>query len=947
MKLTDNDLKDLIYNPSYIQKVILDTLETNEEKSINIASNPFVLALESIVATSSAVAMQTKTIIRSIYPSLASNLEEIQLHLTEDEIPSLFSTPATTEIIMAFQLTHILDYGHTAPKSNFSEIVIPVGTKISVANYDLTFLNDLFIRLYPSTYTVDVELVNNDNVNSINNVSILHGIIHNVDGLPMIFFKVPIKQVSVYERTKSVVVSSGFKYIHKLKDKFWYAECFYKGKSTGNTLVPIGLTFSEEYLDPNVPKVSVKVGSEAITFEISDIYLISGKISGEVVIKVYETKGKTYLPLDRYTADKFKYVYGKSNLIQAKGLAQIPVVVRSESVLSGGTDALDFEVIKRNYIEKTLGKISLPVTAYQLSSFAKSSGLNISLLEDTIHSRIFIATTELPDDLIKVSSIKSIPDTFNNTVGFVMEDYAKVFPDCVKDDSFLIKSNTIFLEINGQFFVKTPKELYNINQQGLAAKLKHYNENNYYYNPFYYIVDVKTNITECRAYHLDNPKLENLRILDKNLNLQTINSNVDKFGITKQDDGYIIRIKLNGNKGFNDIDKSNLFLQCSIDLIGNNQVHFTPEYDKENDLYFFKLEVDYFIDYLDRITIKNGNSLMSYKQSLLETKLYIYGYTIDPNIQDPYNYMVSEIFNAPSNTSVIFKSRVNLLFGKKLEYLWNKVFNTFTDRQYKRYVEDIPAKYEEDIFERDIDGKVMFHVTDDDKLQAIRLHTKGDLIRDPNGEVIIKHKKGSVILDKNGEPIIDTISGCVRYVDILMLEYVYRLASGDAATTLNQLLVEHYEKLLFYKMAEVNSVLLERTKIFFRSNRSCRSLVVSVNDSETYVQYLVSPTIHLYISKTLQINPTIIETYKAKIGIIIFKHLNKETINSMEIKQEIMESLDIPIFSIKIENLIPGDQEVMTIKNNNNRLTLKKNIIETEYKELQIIYGIDLKLIKI
>lgn len=947
MNITDAELAELIYNPNFVQKIVLDELEKDGQKSINIASNPFILNLETAIATSSAVAIQSKSIIRSTYPSLASSLEEIQLHLTESEMPSLFSTPSSTELIFMFELTKVIDYGHVASGSSCSELVIPIGSKITVSGYDLTLLNHIFVRYYPETQTIDVEMQANDNPNAINNVSVINGIVSNVDGLALIMFKIPIKQVTLYERTKTIIVSSGFSYIHKLKDKFWYAECFYKGKTTGNNYIPLGLTFSEEYLDPNTPKMSVRVGEKQIKFEISDIYLANGSVSGEVLIKVYETKGKTFLPLDRYKADKFKYTYAKSNMPQAKGLGNIPVVVRSESTLTGGEDALDFETIKYNCIHKTLGQINLPITTYQLTAFAKNTGLNISMLEDTIHSRIFIASRDLPKELIEETDINCLPDTFNNTVGFVVDEYRKSFPDCVTEDELLIKSNTIFLEINGLFFVKTKEDMYNIQSQSLSARLKHFNESKYYYNPFYYVVDVRTNITECRVYHLDNPKLRNLRIMDKNLNLQKINGNVSKHGVLKTKDGYLFRFRLAGGKGFNNIDKSKLHLQMTIELYGGNLAHFTPVYDEEADMYKVEVKVNYFVDYEDRMQLLNGEGLMSFRQTLLSTKIYVYIYTTDTLIRDPYNYMVDEIYKAPPNTSVITKTRMDVTFGYKLDYIWNKVFNTFTDRQYKRYPATVYDTYDEDVYERDIDGKIMFHVNDDDQLEAIRLHKAGEQRRNENGEPIIRHNKGDVILDKEGNPIIDTISGSIRYVDILMLEYIFQLAQGTVAASLNKIILDYYEDLLINKMPQVNSALLERTKIYYRSNRTVSSLIADVNGTETYVNYLVKPTVIIYVDKDLVINPTLLETFRGKIGLIVSRYLTNKVINVMEVKNEILKTIDINILSIKVENLIPGNGEVMVIKDPNNRLTLGKSLIETEYKELQIQYAVDLRVVKL
>lgn len=948
MTLTEEEKASLLYNPNLIQKLVLSNLETDGNITLSSATNPFIMLLESTASLTSAVAMESRNIIRRKFPSLAQSMDDLYPHLTDNELTYIFATPSETTLRFSLEVTKLKSYGSQG--SNYIETQIPSGTTITVHDYTFTIINPVLIRIYNKIETPYVEVLTSSDKLAYSDPSIINAnkqyqIVHGNTPIPFISFDIPVKQVKIKTVTATINKSTGCTINVSLSDQYCASTVTVEGDSTGNKEIELEQTFSEDYLDPSTPKVYVSLGDNKVTFKIPDIYVRSGLLSGTVTVKVYETKGLINLPMKSFTPDIYTITYAKGQTTAESTIKSQDVVVRAISSLVGGRNALTLDELKKSVIEGTTGPLEVPITDYQIVRSGENLNYTISKVEDTITKRKYVASKSLPKP-DKSTQIKAMPDVFVNKVGVMYDEIASFFPDCVKTDMFLIKARSVFKENNGKLLLVPESELKSINNMDILNKIQHYKDYKYFYNPFTYIVDMSEETTKTRVYYLDNPSMYNLRVMNKNLNITDINATIEKFGISRTDKGYEILIKLLGDTGYEKINKNYVKLQLSIPIDGNNNVYFFGEYSEQDSCFHFDIETSDFITTEDKIQILNGESVIPTKLASLSTTIEVLCYLTDPNVKDIKGYLRENIMDTNNDKTSLFLDTINICFGKEIEYLWAETYSSYTDRQYKRYSSDVYKTYEENVYKLDVNGNIMFEKQNDSTIRAIILHNKGDQVLDEGGLPIKLHKEGDIILDEDGDPIIDVIPGVIKYIDILMLEYEYMLVTSNEGMNLRSIIMSFFEEMLFTELPSLNKKLLEQTDIYYKANRSVNPVSITVNGNKYTVPFTVSPTITLYLDSGVTLSTSERDVYKTSIGNIINTHLNKSTIYINDIKNDIKNAINVGISGVKIENLSPVDTEVIVV-NDDNRLTLAKELYFTDYNETVVKYNITLNTVNL
>lgn len=950
MTLTEEEKASLLYNPNLIQKLVLSNIETDGDITLSSATNPFIMLLESTASLTSALAVETRNIMRRKFPSLAQTIDDLYPHLTDNELNYIFATPAETTIRFNLEITKLKSYGNAPTGANYRETQIPSGTVIQVYEYKFTVINPILIRIYDKIETPYVEVLTSTDKLAYQDPSIINAkaqyqIVHGNTPIPFISFDVPVKQVTVKTVTSTINRSTGCTITVPLTDQYCASTVTIKGDSTGNKEVELLQTFTEDYLDPSTPKVYTSLGNNQVVFKIPDIYIRSGLVSGSVTVKVYETKGKINLPLKNFTSDVFSITYAKGSTPSEACITSQDIVMRAVSNLVGGRNALTLDELKQSVINGTTGPLEVPITDYQIVRSGENLNYTISKVEDTITKRKYIASKSLPKP-DKSTQIKAMPDVFMNKVGVMYDEIASFFPECVKTDMFLIKARTVFKENNGKLLIVPNTELDNINKMDILNKIQHYKDNKYFYNPFTYIVDMSEETTKTRVYYLDNPIMESLRVINKNLNITDINATVEKFGILRTDKGYEILIKLLGDTGFNKLNKEYVKIQLSFPIDGNNYVYFYGTYSEQDTCFHFNIETSDFITTDGKIQITNGESDIPTRYASLSTSMELLCYVVDPNVKDIKGYLREAIMDTNVDKTSLFLDTINVTFGREISYLWAETYSSYTDRQYKRYSNDVYKVYEENVYKTDVNGNMMFEKINDTSIKAIILHRKGDQVLDEGGLPIKLHNAGDIILDEDGDPIIDVIPGVIKYIDILMLEYEYMLVTSTEGINLRTILMSFFEEMLFNELPSLNSKLLEQTDIYYKANRSVNPVSITVNGNKYSVPFTVSPIITLYLDSGVTLSTNERDVYKTTIGNIINTHLNKSVIYINEIKNDIKNSINVGISGVKIENISPLDTEVITV-NDDNRLTLAKELYFTDYNETIVKYDITLNTVNL
>lgn len=943
--LSREQLLAVRYNPNAMQRLVLNNLENYSEGNYAVqdATNPFNMLLEAASSMAANSLLEAESIIRKKYPSLATDINELYHHITDNELTSMFATPAEATILFYVNVLDLKMYGHTPPGANYKEMTIPEDTTIEVLGNILTILNDINIKLYDNdTFYVEQQMGSNDLAYP--TAEILPSNLTNsrTPNVSWITFTAKVKQVRKISVTSAIVATKGCSIDVPLNGYYVFSTIT---AGTGSNARTLSKSHTDDYIDPSNPTCYISLKDGAVNFSIPDMYINSFGINGNILIDMYETTGKMYVPLSSYDATKFTINLGKIGKTIATSVSKnIAMACMCKGNLEGGINGMTMEQVRSSIINNTTGDIDLPITDLQLQRYNELNGYKIYKVSDVITNRLYTANKNLPD-ISNSSNLEAKQDVYFNTVSFELENVKDNENIEIQDDYFIIKSGCLFRLDNGSYSLLDNEESDLIKKMNQVDLLNHFKENTYYYNPYYYVIRKDATYSYAEVYDLDQPKLENLRTLGKNQGVSQ-SVNIKNYMLTKTDIGYRLTLELNNNPDFESIPIDNIRVLVKLRLIGvNNFAYFQAKYDAPTKRWTTDIETNHSLDENSSLDLQNGDSDLFTKRFDLNVKLEVYTYTVDANIKDPTDFLVNEIRKEDEDQHVVVFSKEELAatFGKKLDHIWNRLYNSFTDRKYRKYTEDIPAVYNEDVYEVFPDTGGIFTCTPEGDIKYNILHKKGEPILDDNNEPVYKHKYGDVMLDENDQPIIDSMSGVVRYIDMLMLEYVFKIANALPYTRYLEETMASLQTYIVDDMNSINDVLIDNTNIMYRSFKSNRNVTVMIGTTTSTLPYKIKPTVTLYVDST-ELSSTTISRYRKQIGYILDNHLNLNELNMENIRTDIKTALGSSIGAVKVENIDGKNSEVIKMVDDSSRLSLAKRLDVDKNNQTIVVYDFILNI---
>ena len=949
MPITKNEMLAMIYDPSLIQKKQLDLLaqSVGGDFVVSDPTNPFCMLLEATNATAAAAVVECNNIIRKKYPSLASAKDDIYHHLFEEQLTSVFASPAEVEVRFYVNVIDLKNSGYRPAGANYVETTIPKYTKVTILDIPLMILNDIVVKLYDNNTIFIEQLLNNDNNIAYSDIGTLEGRLYSLaEETPWIEFRTKAKQLNMVTSNKTVVASDGFKTNIPIEDKYCYAQVSFK-TGTGGVSKVLPIMYNDEYIDPLTPCVFISPYEGNVLVRIPDVYLLEGMVAGSVTINIFTTKGKLYIPINKYLMDDFQVELGDTGSTPSSAsIKNITLLANSPATIDGGVDSLTDNELRRIVI-KGVTNTEFPITTAQLERAGDMKGYKIINIQDVITGRLFLALRSLPD--ISSNLVFAKQDVFFNTVKVVLKDVENMENVVSNATNFIIKSNSIFKENNGIVTLATKEQISYLNKLTPVRLMEHLETNKYFYNPFWYVIENNETYTNSRVYDLDNPDVETIRILNKNLNV-TPRVNINQYDLSRISSGYRLLVTLAKGDGFEDLEQDSVRLQLKLPLFGGQSfAYIDGTYLQEQDFYEFVIETDMILDENDRMLLNNGVSELYTKKFDLNLDALIYTMSDDPIITDKTMFLQDEISNPTNEKLTVFtKEQLKLRFGTRLKQIYNRLYNVYGENKYKVYDHDLPLTYQDDVFKTDENGCVAHcNEEDADDLHEVEfeiLHHKGDPVLDKDGEPIYKYRKGDTVLDSYNRPIVDQRGGVIRYIDMLLLEYEYFVANSGAYENYKKSTAETLVNYITNDMIDLNDRLLENTEVLYRSYKTCKPVTVIINNTEETIPYLITPHITLYLSNTSSLTTADIEEYKNIIGGIINRYIDRSVIKLEEIKGEIKTAIGNTVTGVKISNLDPKDSEIITIKDENVKLTLNKTVAFNSNNEYIVKYNIKLDI---
>lgn len=928
-----SDLQIFYASPASIQQVALDALDEISLGEIDIsdATNPFMFLLESAATMTHAAMLKGESGSRGIYPLLAQRYDDLYHHMSDKDYLDRFAAPSKTVITVVFPIKAIINNAVTNVVNNVKKIVIPKDTIFKVGGYSWYVHRPIAIKILTNgvvqvSYDLSVYTPLVTGKSGVINYNVV-----NVAGEDELVIDIPVEQLDVDSTITPVSSSTGYSATYSLSDNFYYIRAFHK--FTGGIWEELKVTHSDQVFDVTKPTLLVKVIEGQIVVKLPDIYLSTSVIGQSIRTDIYTTSGAIDVKLNDFNSDDFEgtwidnndpdnqYILPLSNLTSMKIFADQPVV--------GGKAPATFDELRERVIYRSADNrvsITFEELAFQMSDL----GYVLSKGKDTITERLFIAARTLPSPSTNVST-----SVIGVVHGNVVIDTTDVnFSDVIvtNGERKTITNKAIFKSVNGTVSLLTNSELTALNSLPIDAIPTEMNRNNYLYTPFYYVMDVSSDIYNARTYQLDTPVFITRSHIASNPSIEYVINTTD-IVVSKINTGFRVSISGEGPSGVADVyaqltyrDSSNSLLIISEAAIITTNVGFLVEFDLDSSLD---------IDTDNRIEISSFKALgASFNTSIYIDLISNFEILYYRSAITPVPSLMDGLVDFPSvgTYTVTTHETCEIKLGEPLPNLYTRARAIVVPPVYDRYASDVPALYAEDSLLRDVNGDHVWTKIPDPNNSNIDIpvftveYPAGTPILEPNGNPVLEHLAGDEVIDSNGAFTILEQTKLIWELSPVLLDARY--IKGTASSTKDYVKAIP-EAILEYINLDIKPVLpslMARTELAFLPIANSGTVEMLLDGSFTsnrssaisiFIKYLVSEKAYTDIDIRERIS---IEAKK-----IVLDMLKSNTLSMGDMVKRLMNNDTSNIISVDVVNPI-GGYNLAVIQNDNAEFSIRSTM---------------------
>ena len=956
------------YNPVNIQQAILAYLTQVLDGEVDIVdpSTPFVFSLEASAVNTAACMIENELNTRRLYPALAMNMDELYLHMSDQDFLGIFSTPATGQFNVIIEKNSLLSSLVADPITGTKRLIIGGNTFTTVNNLVFSLQYPIIIEQYPSgsilIYYDDSQI---SPIQTLNGTNIPYFKTTDINGVEWYSFQIPMIQVSIESNTYPLLGSTYLKPSITFTNNFYYCRVFNQ-TATGGPWTEIATTFTDQVYDPTTPTAVLKLTStNTLEVAIPPVYVTTGLLTGNIRVDIYETTGVMNINLNNYAISSFSTTLLDLNetTVNTEYYAtanNLTYLIYSDQVINGGSNALTLDELRAQVISNSVGANVLPITTSQLQSNMQYLGFNINLAVDVITDRIFKASSPLPSP---------VNQSFITPVAVSMESVALSFSDLESCPTATVNStktratllpSTLYQNANGVVSIYTNPSVAIDQQLNIADLQLLINSNNLLYTPYYYILDNSGSEFDVRAYQLNLPQATQLGFYGANSTVAPITA-TGTFLFAQTPTGYKLTLVTQSNNAYQALPMGSCGVQISyIDPVSGNRNYIQGKglgFNSNNEKIFeFNITTNYDIDSNDYLYINGNNSQSQYTlipTALSQTVDIIYYLTTIPTGFVPSSFQTKlntsiVASNTSANPSAIMlaaitNDQITLNYGQPLEYLWVQHRSSSNDLIYETYTRDIPLRYTSNVYQTDpVTGSIL-QFDSSGAPQFTVLHSAGDIVVDSNGNPIIKYAAGTIITDSSGNPKYINYGKITHNVDILLFDATFYFATHKATISyingVNQLITQWCSE----SLPAISASLIEQTEIYFYPQRTYTQVEVMLsNNSLVSIPSGQSLTVDFYVPKSVNANPTL----QARIESITTALINNtfatsSTISISQICKTLLDQFGSEVIDVQIYGLGGSvNYPLVIIQDPTKSLSINKELSQLADKSLTVVESI-------
>jgi hypothetical protein len=897
-------------NPTNIAAKALNEIESRLNGTITIAdpNAPFCHLLEfgSSIAAQVINAMDAK--LPALYPKRAESMEDLYGHMSDFDYLRMYSTPARSALRMFLPKKFLLDKA-VEYNANYKKLVIPSDTTFLVAKYNfgIYYPIEILINNYTGSFTVayDTSESNPLHVLSKNIVDKYEIQYMGVDYLILDF---PIYQFSKSSIVETIVSSTGFVKSINYNDKFYALRVFnYKN----GTYTELAQTQSKIVYDATVPTLYLQIHPDKnkLVLNIPQVYFDNGMMGSKLLIEVYTTVGVLDIDTSNLLDTDIGVTYNNNARTDStftnifKNMPYDIILQLSGDRITGGSNAISVSTLRQRVIQDTLYD-RVPISEADISVMLEDNGFYVHKSLDNVTDRIYYAYKVIRDSTGSIVPSTTIPLKLLGTD--VTDGKHSTLVNCSADSSVTILPTTIY-KYNQDANCAIPlvddelNKLVSLDKDVLATTL---NTAGYLKSPYHVRVSMNGNYPRADTYNLMTPTVDKIIFVEDNY--ETTYKLVSYAATINHDNiGYYeVTLSVSASDDVTNLSVNDILLYVMVKS-DDKWVGTTCEYVSFNPatnifIYKFKIPTTYHLTLDNKIGITYTNDEDTYTNYEYLINLvsdfhvvYMVSRSAVTDVSEPVDSIITGVPDQYKQLYIgLSRQYFTITLGTNINnVIYNNVEVTLGANTYARYETNIPAKYTEDVYEKDENGYIKTYTDVNGKMYTKKIHEVGEAITDETGKVRFEHMAGDVIRDSYGNPIVvsagvDTYFITMMFIDAKMF-FSDRQAELDFQSNIYASLNAY-----FNTIASMQDQLLERTKLYFRCVKSIGTANVNIGDGAVSKQNIeLSFRIVCYVASYVKQDESIQNQITEMLCTFIEEAIESKTISMLDIFEKVKEKV--------------------------------------------------------
>ncbi len=959
-------LDTLVYNPSAIQRAVLQTLTNVSNGTITIVdpTNPFIFALESMAVLTSYAVSKNEVLNRKQYPFAAQDLEDLYLHMSDTDYVNRFAVPATDTFSMMLPYVQLMANMVLDPTTGISQVVIPRNTNITIAGATWSIQYPIMIQqLQHGGLQVVYDTSVASPLQTLPSNIIPWGIVS--DGTTeYLKFSFEVMQFQISTLTQSVNASTYFQYQIAYPDQYYYTRVY--AENTDGTWTEIQTTYSAEIYDVTTPTAVLQVqDGNVLQITIPQIYTATGVLNSSIRIDIYTTQGQINMALGSYSMAAFVVNFystdtNDTTIFTAPLSVLDSIFAWSTDTIAGGSNGVSFAQLRAQVINNSVGPQNIPISNVNLQEALATDGYTVVTSIDNITNRTFLATRALP--IPTDSNLVTAAGTTTSTVTFSLDGisgYSYVIDNTTTQNAMTITPNALYQDVNGVVNFVSDAEITLLNNLPPAQLALTATAGGYLYTPFHYVLDSSNNNFAVRPYYLAAPTILT-KLFDATNGSTLLQVNTGAYGIVTTPTGYLLQIQTVSNAAYQAIPNDQIFVQLAYVPEGETQLAYLQGtfagYDStgKERIFNFDLSSNMNVDAADCIQLTKflmfttnprlcGADLTTNFSILYSTSSVMPSGWVNSSI-DP----LLGAFLLPKDVSAVTQETLQVQFGVSLNTLWARARSVASTATYETYQVNVPWTYEADVYERDpVTGSAITIV--DGVPTYVILHHKGDPVLDALGNPSLQYQVGQIILDAGGQPIIANPRGIQQQVDFMLVEGVYRFATDPGTAAYRTQMIDTLLTWLTGNLETLNQELLEQSQLYFYASTTLGQIEVMVGASQTTtIEAGQSLILTLYVNSSVYNNAPLLAQLESTSIQIVSDGLQNSQVSRTAIEDALMTTYGADVIDAELTGLggAAVNLPVFTILDNSIRASLRKKLVAQTDNSLVLIEDLTINFVQ-